>query len=100
MLGRRRYQRRTAKNGEELSPPHGLILRPRVHTTILLIGRVVASQQTSAAYPLWVVSSIGHCNTARSLSAGISNPKVFRGRGALKMPNITDRRRIDLRDRR
>ena len=39
--GRRRYQRRTAKNGEELSPPHGLILRPRAHTTILLIGRVV-----------------------------------------------------------
>jgi hypothetical protein len=39
--GRRRYQRRTAKNGEELSPPHGLILRPRAHTTTLLIGRVV-----------------------------------------------------------
>ena len=39
--GRRRYQRRTAKNGEQLSPPHGLILRPRAHTTTLLIGRVV-----------------------------------------------------------
>src|SRR5262249_23824318 len=24
--------------------------------------------------------STGHCNTARSLSAGVSNPKVFRGR--------------------
>ena len=39
--GSRRYQRRTAKNGGELSPPHGLILRPRAHTTTLLIGRVV-----------------------------------------------------------
>ena len=29
--GRRRYQRRTAKNREELSPPHGLILKPRAH---------------------------------------------------------------------
>jgi hypothetical protein len=38
---RRRYQRRTARNDEELSPPHGLILRPRAHTTILPIGRVV-----------------------------------------------------------
>src|SRR5262249_43482327 len=28
-------------SGEELSPPHGLILRPRAHTTTLLIGRVV-----------------------------------------------------------
>jgi hypothetical protein len=37
--GRRRYQRHTAKNGEELSPPHGLILRPRSHATTLLIGR-------------------------------------------------------------
>ena len=27
-----------------------------------------------------VVSSTGHCNTARSLSAGVSNPKVCRGR--------------------
>ena len=25
------------------------------------------------------MSSTGHCNTARSLSAGVSNPKVFRG---------------------
>jgi hypothetical protein len=40
-MGRRRYQRRTATNGEELSPPHGLILRPRAYTTTLLIGRVV-----------------------------------------------------------
>src|SRR5262249_11984534 len=39
--GRRSYQRRTAKNGEDLSPPLGLILRPRAHTTTLLIGRVV-----------------------------------------------------------
>ena len=27
-----------------------------------------------------VVGSIGHCNTALSLSAGVSNPKVFLGR--------------------
>ena len=26
------------------------------------------------------VGSIGQCNTARSLSAGVSKPKVFRGR--------------------
>jgi hypothetical protein len=26
------------------------------------------------------VSSTGQCNTSRSLSAGVSNPKVFRGR--------------------
>jgi hypothetical protein len=32
---RRRYQRRTAKNGEELSPPHGLVLRPRAHIITL-----------------------------------------------------------------
>jgi hypothetical protein len=28
----------------------------------------------------WAVSSIGQCNTACSLSAGVSKPKVFRGR--------------------
>ena len=27
-----------------------------------------------------VVGSTGHCNTALSLSAGVSNPKVFLGR--------------------
>jgi hypothetical protein len=27
-----------------------------------------------------LASSTGHCNTARSLSAGVSKPKVFRGR--------------------
>jgi hypothetical protein len=30
--------------------------------------------------PRSTVSSIGHCNTALSLSAGVSNPKVFLGR--------------------
>jgi hypothetical protein len=30
--------------------------------------------------PLLAVNSTGHCNTARSLSAGVSNPKVSRGR--------------------
>jgi hypothetical protein len=30
--------------------------------------------------PLWVAGSMGHCNTALSLSAGVSNPKVFLGR--------------------
>src|SRR6516164_7312060 len=30
--------------------------------------------------PLCAAGSTGHCNTARSLSAGVSNPKVFRGR--------------------
>ena len=30
--------------------------------------------------PLLAASSTGHCNTARSLSAGVSKPKVFRGR--------------------
>src|SRR5262245_32402024 len=35
----------------------------------------------SAAYVrFWRAGSTGHCNTARSLSAGVSNPKVFRGR--------------------
>ena len=29
---------------------------------------------------LLAVGSIGQCNTARSLSAGVSKPKVFRGR--------------------
>src|SRR5262249_1500907 len=28
----------------------------------------------------WAAGSTGHCNTARSLSAGVSKPKVFRGR--------------------
>src|SRR6516165_9502781 len=28
--------------------------------------------------PLWVAGSTGHCNTACSLSAGVSNPKVLR----------------------
>src|SRR5262249_16596322 len=30
--------------------------------------------------PLSGAGSTGHCNTARSLSAGVSKPKVFRGR--------------------
>jgi hypothetical protein len=30
--------------------------------------------------PLLAAGSTGHCNTARSLSAGVSKPKVFRGR--------------------
>ena len=30
--------------------------------------------------PLWVAGSTGQCNTACSLSAGVSNPKVLRGR--------------------
>jgi hypothetical protein len=29
---------------------------------------------------LLTAGSTGHCNTARSLSAGVSKPKVFRGR--------------------
>jgi hypothetical protein len=29
---------------------------------------------------LGVAGSTGHCNTALSLSAGVSNPKVFLGR--------------------
>jgi hypothetical protein len=29
---------------------------------------------------LMTAGSTGHCNTARSLSAGVSKPKVFRGR--------------------
>ena len=29
--------------------------------------------------PLWVAGSTGHCNTARSLSAGHLKPKVFLG---------------------
>jgi hypothetical protein len=28
----------------------------------------------------WGAGSTGHCNTACSLSAGVSNPKVLRGR--------------------
>ena len=35
---------------------------------------------TSNECPLLAVVSTGHCNTARSLSAGVSNPKVSRGR--------------------
>src|ERR1700687_5742877 len=34
----------------------------------------------SRGWALSTVSSIGHCNTALSLSAGVSNPKVFLGR--------------------
>ena len=30
--------------------------------------------------PLCAAGSTGQCNTARSLSAGLSKPKVFRGR--------------------
>jgi xanthine/CO dehydrogenase XdhC/CoxF family maturation factor len=30
--------------------------------------------------PISAVGSTGHCNTALSLSAGVSNPKVFLGR--------------------
>ena len=36
--------------------------------------------RNGAACPLWVACSTGHCNTACSLSAGVSNPKVLRGR--------------------
>jgi hypothetical protein len=35
---------------------------------------------SSATVRLWPAGSTGHCNTARSLSAGVSNPKVFLGR--------------------
>jgi len=52
--GRRRYQRRTAKNGKELSPHHGL--RPRAHITILLIGPVVHHSEL----PLF---ALGHYRT-------------------------------------
>ena len=33
-----------------------------------------------AECPLMTAGSTGHCNTACSLSAGVSKPKVFRGR--------------------
>src|SRR5262245_45104936 len=36
--------------------------------------------KAAAECTVWVVGSIGQCNTARSLSAGVSKPKVFRGR--------------------
>src|SRR5262245_20656195 len=46
---------------------------------------VVERQKEMLAYPclvcpLCAAGSTGHCNTARSLSAGVSKPKVFRGR--------------------
>jgi hypothetical protein len=59
--GRRRYQRRTAKNGEELSPPHGLILRPRAHTITLPIRRVVHHSSLRQR-----MSALGHKRTFRN----------------------------------
>jgi hypothetical protein len=43
------------------------------------VGRVLI-KRALAECPLLGVGSIGQCNTARSLSAGVSKPKVFRGR--------------------
>ena len=43
-------------------------------------GQCVAHRQSGSPCPLMTVSSIGQRNTACSLSAGVSKPKVFRGR--------------------
>jgi hypothetical protein len=48
---------------------NGEFWRPDVHHNKL-----------GAQCPLWVACSTGQCNTACSLSAGVSNPKVLRGR--------------------
>src|SRR5262249_61931593 len=51
-------------NGEELSPPHGLILRPRAHTTTLLIGCVVHHSKLQQ-----LMSALGHKRTFSSAIA-------------------------------
>ena len=38
------------------------------------------SVHSELSRPLLAAGSIDQCNTARSLSAGVSKPKVFRGR--------------------
>src|SRR6516225_140334 len=38
--------------------------------------------------PPCAAGSTGHCNTARSLSAGVSKPKVFRGREILSQQAV------------
>src|SRR5262245_13435300 len=42
--------------------------------------RQLLSETLDFQCPKLVAGSTGHCNTARSLSAGVSKPKVFRGR--------------------
>ena len=44
------------------------------------VHRPTAAMQSNAPWRLLAVGSTGHCNTALSLSAGVSNPKVFLGR--------------------
>ncbi len=46
------------------------------HMVVLLGG----ARELMGRCPLLAARSTGHCNTARSLSAGVSKPKVFRGR--------------------
>jgi len=40
----------------------------------------LADKPLTGECPLRIAGSTGQCNTARSLSAGVSKPKVFRGR--------------------
>src|SRR5215510_3791674 len=62
---------------DEVPPPHGAYPKAKDHE--LIIAPCIAARSGHFC-PLWVAGSTGHCNTARSLSAGVSKPKVFRGR--------------------
>jgi hypothetical protein len=62
---------------------HGRVNRILIFSTISINGRLQStpvSGQENRDRQVWVAGSTGHCNTALSLSAGVSNPKVFLGR--------------------
>src|SRR5262249_3299463 len=92
---RERPRGRAAQECDEVAPAHAKL--PIVGQS-LAKGSVVRHSKIGPQMTLWVQSlqidrptmrtqcplysagSTDHCNTARSLSAGVSNPKVFRGR--------------------
>jgi len=69
-----------AEQCHEVAPLHRAHPDPRIMGSIAA-GQNRASQQKRPAHVRFgVAGSTGQCNTARSLSAGLSKPKVFRGR--------------------
>jgi periplasmic copper chaperone A len=64
-----------------LRVPHGCEGSATVTLRVRIPDGVIAVKpMPKPGWMLSTASSTGHCNTARSLSAGVSKPKVFRGR--------------------
>src|SRR5262245_27946458 len=70
---------------KEIPPEAALLVNTGFMGTLTTFSTFSAEAVTLLAqgqyiWALCQVGSIGQCNTARSLSAGVSKPKVFRGR--------------------